>query len=65
MTVTRVLLTDGYTDRPPAGSRAALVEKRNRVRMLFWSDPGDKELREELERLEEELRALDQGGGAP
>jgi hypothetical protein len=59
--VTRVFLTDGYADRPAPGTREALVAERNRVRMLVWQDPADKDLRAELERLELELRALDEG----
>lgn len=62
MKLTHVFLNDGYADKPPAGSRAALVEERNRIRMLCWADPGDAELKAELERLEEEIRALDRGG---
>ena len=61
--MTRLFFTDAYANRPPAGTRAALVEERNRVRMLFWADPGDKALREELERLQTELRRLDRVGG--
>jgi hypothetical protein len=37
------------------------VQERNRVRMLTWQDPADKELKGELERLESELAALDRG----
>jgi uncharacterized small protein (DUF1192 family) len=29
------------------------------LKMLSWADPADRELREEIERLEAELRALD------
>jgi hypothetical protein len=57
---TNVFLTDGYTDRAQPGTRAALVEERNRLRMLSWADPGDQELRAEVEKLEHQLRALDQ-----
>ena len=59
MTASRVFMQDGYADKPPTGTREALVAERNRVRMLTWQDPADKELKSELERLEAELRALD------
>jgi hypothetical protein len=50
---------DAYDDKFPAGSREALVQERNRIRMLTWQDPADKDLKAELERLEQELRELD------
>jgi len=59
-----VFLCDGYGDKPAPGTRAALVAERNRVRMLCWQDPGDKELKAELEKLEEQLRALDKGSAS-
>jgi len=58
-TRTEVFLCDGYTDRPAPGTRAALVAERNRIRMLTWQDPADKDLKEELERLEQLLRDFD------
>jgi len=57
--MTHVFLTDGYTTKPARGTRAELVAERNRVRMLTWQDPADKELKNELERLEAELREFD------
>jgi hypothetical protein len=62
--MTVITFMDGYADKPRPGTREALVQERNRVRMLTWQDPADKELKGELERLEVELRALDRGGAA-
>jgi len=55
---TSVFLCDGYSDKPAPGTRAALVAERNRIRMLTWQDPADQDLKEELARLEKELRAF-------
>jgi hypothetical protein len=41
--------------------RRELVETINRLRAQHWADPGDRELREQLEQLQAELRALDGG----
>ena len=49
-----------------AERRAELVERIGRLRLLISADP-DRELREELERLRDELRVLDsnnRNGGA-
>ena len=58
----KMFFTDGYSDRPAPGTREALVQERNRIRMLTWADPGDAELKAELEKLEQQLRALDRNG---
>jgi hypothetical protein len=50
--------TDAYADKPQ-GARAVLVERIRCLRMQSWADPGDRELREEIERAEEELRRFD------
>jgi hypothetical protein len=63
MTVSRVFMQDGYADRPTT-PRGVLEHEIARLKMLSWADPGDRELREEIERLEAELRALDRGRGA-
>ena len=42
----------------PDASRPPRARDR-RLKMLSWADPADRELREEIERLEAELRALD------
>jgi uncharacterized small protein (DUF1192 family) len=63
VTSTSVFLMDGYADRPMS-PRAALELEIARLKVQMWADPGDKELREEVERLEAELRALERGRGA-
>jgi uncharacterized small protein (DUF1192 family) len=63
MTVSRVFMQDGYADRPTS-PRAALVHEIERLKVQMWADPADKELRDEIERLQQELRALDRGGAA-
>jgi hypothetical protein len=60
--VTRVLMTDGYRDQPTT-PRGQLEYEIARLKMLSWADPGDRELRQEIERLEAELRRMD-GGAA-
>jgi hypothetical protein len=56
----RVFLTDA-ADKPLAGTRAALVEELRRLKTMHWADPGDAELKAEVAKLEEQLRALDRG----
>jgi hypothetical protein len=63
MTVSRVFLCDGYADRPTT-PRGVLEHEIERLKVLSWADPADHELRQEIERLEAELRALDRGRGA-
>jgi hypothetical protein len=55
-----IFLTDGYRYQPrtPRGQLGYEIE---RLKMLSWADPGDSELRQEIERLQAELRALDGG----
>jgi hypothetical protein len=55
-----MFLCDGYRDRPttPRGQREHEIE---RLKMLSWADPSDRELRQEIERLQAEVRALDKG----
>jgi hypothetical protein len=53
-------MSDGYTDKP-VGKRAELELEIERLKMLSWADPGDRELREMIEKLVAELRALDRG----
>jgi hypothetical protein len=56
---------DGYTDKPRT-RRGVLEHEIERLKMLSWADPADKELREEIERLQQELRRLDAtAGGRP
>jgi hypothetical protein len=62
-TVSRVFLHDGYTDKP-IGSRAKLEHEIERLKMLHWADPGDRELREQIERLQHELRVLNANGAS-
>jgi hypothetical protein len=62
--MTVINFMDGYCDVPRPGTCEALLQERNRVRMLTWQDPADRELREELERLEAELAVLDRGGSS-
>jgi len=57
-TVTSVFLCDAASIEHER-ERKRLLDERNRLRTMMWSDPGDRELREQLERLEMELRALD------
>jgi uncharacterized small protein (DUF1192 family) len=61
MTVSRVFMQDGYADRPTS-PRALLARAIERLKVQMWADPGDRELRAEIERLEAELRAFDRGG---
>jgi hypothetical protein len=49
---------DGYTDKPQ-GARAVLVERIRCLRMQSWADPGDRELKLEVEKAEDELRRFD------
>jgi len=68
MTVTAHTFNDGYDDRPKT-ERAKLSFEIGRLSALHWADPGDRELKEALERAEEALRAFDRahaanGGGA-
>jgi hypothetical protein len=53
-------MTDGYGDKPRT-PRGHLEHEIERLKMLSWADPGDKDLRQEIVRLEAELRALDRG----
>jgi len=55
--ITRVFICDGYANRPT--TRAELVERIRRLKCASWADPGDKELRAEIEEAERELRAYD------
>jgi hypothetical protein len=52
---------DGYTDRPVT-RRGELVERVRRLKVALWSDPGDRELRDEIASAEAELHALDRAG---
>jgi hypothetical protein len=49
---------DAYTDKP-ATKRGALVERIRRLKVASWADPGDKELRSEIEQAESELCTYD------
>lgn len=53
-----VTFRDAYTDKPQ-GARAVLVERLRCLRVQLWSDPGDRELRAEIERCELELQQRD------
>jgi hypothetical protein len=55
-----MFLCDGYTDRPTT-KRGELELEIERLKMLSWADPADRELREMIEKLVAELRALDGG----
>ena len=59
--MTRLFMTDGYTDKPTT-PRGQLEHEIERLKMLSWADPGDRELRQEIERLQAELRRLDDVG---
>jgi hypothetical protein len=54
---------DGYADKPTA-PRAALEFEIERLRVLSWADPGDAELRAQIEQLKAKLHALDHGKGS-
>jgi hypothetical protein len=57
---------DAYRDVPsPDNPRAYLVHELRRVKLGLLSDPSDPDLREEIARLEAELRELDQKGDTP
>jgi hypothetical protein len=58
--VIRVFITDGYRDQPRT-PRGQLEHEIVRLKMLSWADPGDRDLKAEIERLQSELRALDGG----
>ncbi len=58
----RMFFTDDYADRPTS-PRAALEHEIERLKVQMWADLGGRELREEIARLEAELRRLDCGGG--
>ena len=60
MTTKSVFLCDGYAD-VPTDARAVLEERIRQLKFASWADPGDRELRQEIERLQDELRALDGG----
>jgi hypothetical protein len=50
--------TDAYADKPTT-PRDVLVERLRCLRMQSWADPGDTELRAEIEQAEDELRRFD------
>lgn len=54
----RFTFTDAYTDKPTR-PRDVLVERLRCLRMQHWADPGDAELKLEVERAEDELKQLD------
>lgn len=58
----RFTFTDGYADRP-SDRRGELIERISHLRMMKWSDPGDRrELEGLIEEAERELRQLDGRG---
>jgi hypothetical protein len=58
--ITSMFLHDAYTDRPK-GARAELEHEIERLRVMSWADPADRELRQEVERLQAELARLNGG----
>jgi hypothetical protein len=60
--MTVIVFMNAYTDKPTA-PRAALEFEIERLKMQSWADPGDAELRQQIERLEAELAVLNRNGG--
>jgi hypothetical protein len=58
-----LIFFDGYRDKPTT-PRAVLEFEIERLKMQSWADPGDAELRMQIEKLEAELAALNRGGAA-
>ena len=61
--MTRLFMSDAYADRPmtPHGQ---LEHEIRRLRLMLWSEPENKaEIEGMIERLEAELRRLDDVGG--
>lgn len=56
--MTRVFVCDAYAGKPRT-RRGVLEHEIERLKMLSRADSGDRELREEIARLEAERRRLD------
>jgi hypothetical protein len=50
--------TDAYADRP-IRTRDVLAERIRQLKCAYWADPGDVELKQEIEKAEQELRVFD------
>jgi hypothetical protein len=61
--MTRINIHDAYHDVPRT-RRDVLVERIRQLKAQGWSDPGDADLKELLEKAEAELAALDARGAA-
>ena len=53
---------DGYRDKPTT-LRGELEQRIRQLKCASWADPGDAELRAQIEKLEAELAALNRGNG--
>jgi hypothetical protein len=58
-----LLFFDGYRDKPTT-RRGELEERIRQLKCASWADPGDGELRVQIEQLEAELAALNRGNGS-
>jgi hypothetical protein len=58
-----MFFTDGYRDKPTT-LRGELEERIRQLKCASWADPGDDELRAQIEKLEAELAALNRGNAS-